>query len=80
MQIKLCVQIKFTAVYFLNCVVIVFSYLNVVTRVTDQLQGEPAPPAAAPDEADRDRAEGRHGALLQQQQQQQLLRGRGRER
>ena len=54
-----------------------------MTRVTDQLQGEPAPPAAAPDEADRDRAEGRHGALLQQQQQQQqqqLLRGRGRER
>ena len=39
--------------------------LNVVTRVPDQLQGEPAPPAAAPDEADRDRVEGRHGAVLQ---------------
>ena len=67
----------------LNVFAIVLSELNVVTRVTDQLQGEPAPPAAAPDEADRDRAEGRHGALLQQQQQQQqqqLLRGRGRER
>ena len=51
--------------------------LNVVTRVPDQLQGEPAPPAAAPDEADRDRAEGRHGPVLQpvQVQHKQLLRG-----
>ena len=52
-----------------------------MTRVPDQLQGEPAPPAAAPDEADRDGAEGRHCPLLQQQQQQpvqqQRLRGRG---
>ena len=43
----------------------------------DKLQGQPAAPPAPPDEADRDRAEGRHGPVLQpvQVQHKQLLRG-----
>ena len=42
----------------------------------DQLQGEPPPPPAEADEADRERAEGRHASHLQQGGPQ-LLRGRG---
>ena len=45
----------------------------------DQLQGESPPPPAEADEADRQRAEGRHAAHLQQGARQ-LLRGRGRAR
>ena len=37
-----------------------------MTRVTDQLQGEPAPPPAEADETDRQRAAGRHASPLQQ--------------